>query len=170
MGPALVYDHLRRRSALAGLATRHPIADVDLLETVLALPPELAFHPRHGRPLLREAVAGLLPDEVRLRAAKSDFNAPFHAGLAGPDLPLVRRLLGGRDARIGAYVDRAALARDLLGAVPAGGGELQDWGLYTWRLVTAEMWLRMQDGVQAQTALRQEVEVLPMDVEICERR
>src|SRR3954452_6942188 len=99
MGPAMAYDHVRRRGALAGIEMRHPIVDADVLELVLRLPPEHAWSADHSRPLLRRAMAGLLPDEVRLRRAKSNFDAIFHQALRGPDLPALRALLDAPDLR-----------------------------------------------------------------------
>jgi asparagine synthase (glutamine-hydrolysing) len=143
MGPGLLYDHSRRRAAMAGIQPRHPLMDVDVIELVLQLPPELAYDPRHSRPLLREAMAGLMPDEVRLRPTKSTFDALFHECLAGPDLPILRELLGDPRAEVGAYVDLGMVHRRLLEpAPPAQPAALMEWALYCWRLVTAELWLR----------------------------
>jgi hypothetical protein len=145
IGPPLVFEQSRRRAALAGLESRHPLVDVDVIELVLQFAPELALDSRLSRPLLREAVAGLLPDEVRLRPAKSSFDELFHAALAGPDLPAARRLLRARDAELRAYVDLAAADRVLLACEPpAGQPYRQQWALRLWRLLTAECWLRSQ--------------------------
>jgi asparagine synthase (glutamine-hydrolysing) len=145
VGPALVYEQSRRRAAMAGIEARHPLVDVDVIELVLRLPPELAFDSRWSRPILRESVAGLLPDEVRLHRRKSSFDAVFHAILAGPDLQLVRRILGSPGAEVGAYVDLEAVRRQLLDRdPPLDGGPLQQWALAVWRLLTAECWLRAE--------------------------
>ncbi len=145
MGADVTYDHVRRRAALAGVEARHPLIDVDVIEYVLTLPPELAYDPRHSRPLVREAMEGLLPDEVRLRASKSTFDAVFHDALAGPDLRVARALLRPEDAELGAYVDLDLVAGRLLTAAPPPAARL-GWGLELWRLITAECWLRAQAG------------------------
>jgi asparagine synthase (glutamine-hydrolysing) len=144
MGPALVYDHVRRRALMAGLEPpRHPLVDVDVIELVLQLPPELAWDAHLSRPLLRDAMAGLLPDEVRLRPSKSTFDAVFHESLAGPDLPLVRRLLAEGEAELGAYVDLRAVHERLLDQPPpTRPAALMHWALHVWRMTTAECWLR----------------------------
>ncbi len=146
MGPALAYDHIRRRGALSGVRSRHPIVDVDVIELILSLPPELAFHPEHSRPLVREAMRGLMPEQVRLRPTKSSFDAVFHAALAGPDLPLARAILCDPAARVGAYVDLDVLRRELLDPEPPPAGPArQTWALWLWRTLTAECWLRAQE-------------------------
>lgn len=146
MGPALGYEHVRRRNVLAGIEPRHPLVDVDVLELVYRLPPELSFDRRFSRPLLREAVEGIVPDEIRLRAGKSSFDAVFHDSLAGDDLAVARLLLGSPDSRIGAYVDAERFRQTLLEPDPPPPGlRRQTWALSVWRALTAECWLREQE-------------------------
>lgn len=144
-GTAIVYDHVRRRAAMAGLEARHPLFDVDVIELVLRLPPELALDRTLSRPLFRTSMAGLMPEQVRRRPDKSNFDTVFHEILSGNDLPVVRELLSD-GAEVGAYLNSGAMRRELLARAP---GEsplgLQRWALSAWRLVTAECWLRMQE-------------------------
>jgi asparagine synthase (glutamine-hydrolysing) len=150
IGPALAYEHIRHRAAGAGMLARHPLMDVDVIETVLDTPPDLAFDPHVTRPLLREAMAGLLPEAIRVRPSKSSFDELFHASLAGPDLVVARALLGDRQAQLGAYVDLARLRSDLLDpGPPAPGAERMRWAVLLWRALTAECWLRAQDDPAA---------------------
>ena len=142
-----VHDHARRRAATAGLDARHPLLDAELLEFVLRLPPELSFDPHRGRPMLRASMAGLVPDEVRLRPGKSYFDAPFYEAMAGHDRDAVRRILLHPGAEIGAFVDPGVVRRDLLDVAPREHPlGLRHWTASTWRLVTAEIWLRSQGG------------------------
>jgi asparagine synthase (glutamine-hydrolysing) len=142
--PALVFDHVRRRTALAGLEARHPLVDVDVIELMLSAAPELSYDVLHSRPLLRECLAGLLPDEVRLRPQKSTFDALFQQCLAGTDLPAVRRLLGP-DAEVSRWIRLDVLRRALLDAGPPDhAGARRVWASNVWRTVTAECWLRFQ--------------------------
>lgn len=148
MGPALGYDHMRRRAALAGLEARHPLIDIDVIELILSLPPELAFDPARSRPLLRESMGGLLPDAVRLRPTKSNFDAIFHDALTGVDLGAVHALLKRRDAEVGAYVDLQKIG-EMVEAPPQGRHARMWWALQVWRLVTAECFLLGQTGFEA---------------------
>jgi asparagine synthase (glutamine-hydrolysing) len=136
------HDLLRQRAALSGVENAHPLLDdLDLIELVLRLPPDLAFHPELTRPLVREAVAGLLPDEIRLRPDKADFSRLVIDSLGGPDLATVEALLGARDAELWAYV-RPEEATKLL-RVPAERRSAE-WARLVARLVTMESWLRSQ--------------------------
>jgi asparagine synthase (glutamine-hydrolysing) len=147
VGPAAVFEQARRRAEVAGLAARHPLVDVDLIELMLSLDPAFAFDRRFSRPLLREALSGRLDDEVRLRRGKSYFDAVFQDALAGADLPAVRALLHPDDAKLAGYVDMRALHRELLTIEPAEHPRgIGYWSLRVWRLLTAELWLRAQEN------------------------
>jgi asparagine synthase (glutamine-hydrolysing) len=137
------HDFLRRKNALTGLVGGHPfLDDLDLIQLVLRLPPELSFDPELDRPLLRRAMAGLLPDVIRLRKEKSYFNALFETCLEGVDGPFVRTLLTSPDAEVRAYV-RADVVRSLL-LEPPTGRRPRGWGWAVWRLVGIECWLRAE--------------------------
>lgn len=161
IGPAAVYEQARRRAAGAGIQSRHPLVDVDLIQLVLRLDPALAFDARHSRPLLREAMNGALPDRVRLRPGKSYFDSVFHRALAEIDLPLARRLLDPTRAELAAYVNLAALNRQLF---DAAARPTESWALTLWRLLTAECWLRQQSDPDVCTKLR--VEATPAELSI----
>jgi asparagine synthetase B (glutamine-hydrolysing) len=148
MGQSMAHEHSGQRAAMAGIEARHPLLDVDVVELMFRVPPELAFQGALSRPLLRAAVAGLVPDVVRLRPDKRSFDAIFQQAIAGPDLPIARRLLGD-DAELGAYIDLVAMRTAVLDRVPADGPDRQHWTIQMWRLVTAECWLRAQSDAGA---------------------
>jgi hypothetical protein len=144
--PALgiAYDQMRLRAAGGGVAPRHPLKDVDLIELALRLPPEAAYDGSLSRPLLREAMAGLLIDRIRSRPAKSSFDAVFHDSLVA-DLEVARALLLAPDAEVRAYVDVDLVDElELRPGAPADYGSRQWWSVRLWRLLTAECWLRLQ--------------------------
>jgi asparagine synthase (glutamine-hydrolysing) len=140
-----VFEHHANRELITGVAPAHPMLDLDLVELCLATPPDAGLDPRYSRPLLRAAVAGALPDAVRLRPAKAHFESLIADCLAGPDDAAIRALLLDPGARLGEYVDRRRLARDLVdgGAVERGSFR---WMWLMWRSVTAELWLRGEEG------------------------
>jgi asparagine synthase (glutamine-hydrolysing) len=145
-GSRMAHDTTRRNGALSGIEPRHPLLDVDLIEGVLGFPPELAFERRFNRPVLREALAGLVPDEARLRPYKSNFDPVIVAGMDA-DLPLVRALLGP-GAHVGAYTDAGALAAHLA-SPPQPLSARRAWAMSLWYLATMECWLRLQAGEAA---------------------
>jgi asparagine synthase (glutamine-hydrolysing) len=135
-------EQTTRAARLAGVTERHPLLSLDLLEYALRLPPEGGFDAERTRPDLRRATAGLLPDEVRLRAEKVDFDAIRGYSLLA-DIEIVKELLG-RDARIRPLVEPDVVAA-LLEERPGRWGDLSRWGGWVMRLLTAECWLRQQE-------------------------
>ena len=120
-------DYLRRRAQLEGLESRSPLmADVDLAELMLRIPPEFAFDPHFDRPLGRESMRGIVPEPVRLpQPAKSNYASLMHITLTGPDVAGLRDLVLRPDAEIRAYVQTEPLER-LFQVAPASvtaGGE-----------------------------------------------
>ncbi len=135
-------DFVRQRAQWVGIEARPPLFDVDLIETALRIPPQFRFDPYLDRPIGREALAGVLPDPIRLSRRKSNLAPLYHRGLIGPDLPLIRQLLGGDRLEIAPWVQREVV-RDLIGnPPPVGGPNWYDWLGAIWGCTTAECWLR----------------------------
>jgi asparagine synthase (glutamine-hydrolysing) len=137
------HDYLRRKSSLVGLCDAHPfLDDLDLIEFVLRVSPEYAYDSRVSRPLLRAAMEGLLPPEVRRRPHKAAFNEFIEACLAGVDAPALERSVLAPDAEIRSFVDQETV-RDVFFR-PAPDDRPLGWAGIAWRLATAECWLRAQ--------------------------
>lgn len=139
-----VFEHQRRRAALCGLESRHPMLDLDLVELALRLPPTATFDRRFNRPVLRAAMAGLLPDSVRLRPGKAWFQSLIVDCLTGPDWVLVRRILGDPRAEVGAFVDLGEMRAALLDSEQRRREDPFRWMWQVWRLLTVECWLRIE--------------------------
>jgi hypothetical protein len=138
------HEYLRRRNALAGVGGGHPLLqDLDLIELVLQLPPELAFDPMLDRPLLRTAIPAV-PDVIRTRSDKAYFTPLFLEAVDVHDAAEIRRLVHAEDAAIRAYTQPELVREHLLDAAPAQRGEDRAWAL--WRLAVAELWLRRLAG------------------------
>jgi asparagine synthase (glutamine-hydrolysing) len=135
------FDYFRRRGRAAGMPAQHPFLDLDLIEHILTLPPEHGFDPYLTRPVLRQAMRGIVPDEVRLRRDKTYFDPLLDECVAVEDRRVIVGLLGAPDAEVLSLADRAGI-RALLDDRPSRGGS--SWTRDVWRLATAECWLRSQ--------------------------
>jgi len=75
------HDHLawlrHQEQVASGLERRDPYLDRDLVRFVTALPPTWLLHGGTRRGLFREAVRGLLPESIRVRADKASFEPAF---------------------------------------------------------------------------------------------
>ena len=139
-----MHDYLRHKSLLAGTEGKHPfLQDLELIELVLSLPPELAFDARYDRPLLRASMEGVVPDAIRLKTDKPHFTSIFVDAMSGPDYQTSVRLLRP-GAEIYAFARPEAIER-LLAASPRERRAFT-WAWTVWRLAVCEHWLRAQAG------------------------
>jgi asparagine synthase (glutamine-hydrolysing) len=154
------HDSLRQLADYAGVESRHPfLDDLDLIELALRIPPELVFDPTFDRPLLREAVRGLVPDDIRLRAEKTDLTDLWLESLKRVDWPMVMRLLGSGTPEVGAFIEVPVMRKTLLEASESRrkGG----WGLAVWRLLALECWLRHESDPSFAGRLLEELNERP---------
>ncbi|MGQ0801879.1 MAG: asparagine synthetase B family protein [Pseudomarimonas sp.] len=100
-------ERLSSVAAHFGIDPRHPFYDVRLLSWCVGLPPRLKERDGYSRWVLREQMAGVLPDALRWRAGKTSLSAQFHRAFAGADADLVNALLKQAGGPLAAYVDLA---------------------------------------------------------------
>lgn len=144
--PALgMFDELRRVGRSTGVELRTPLFDLDLIELVLRIDPRVSFDATLSKPVLRAALDGRVPDQIRLRPRKTYFNDVLIDAVRGPDRPQLERLLDHGELR--RYV-RPDAVRDLLDHESQPGVEWQH-AQTLWRLLGLECWLRAQEGPDA---------------------
>jgi asparagine synthase (glutamine-hydrolysing) len=133
--------HFRREAADDAIERRHPFLwDLRLIEAALRIPPHVQFDPVRDRPLLRDALTGLVPDAVRTRHAKSHFSSVVLAGIRGDESGLIEPLRRA-DAPVRAYLVAQALERRL----EAPPDQRSLFGAVSlWRLAIANHWLLNQ--------------------------
>lgn len=102
-----------RNSMRWSVGGRSPYLDRNLAEFLYTVPGEHLIRDGYAKSLLRDAVAGVLPDKVRLDKRKRGFNASIDSLLDRRDPMVVDRLLA--DGPIFDIVKRDALARFLDG-------------------------------------------------------
>jgi asparagine synthase (glutamine-hydrolysing) len=127
-----------RNSMRFGVEARVPFLDHRLAEAAAALPDRLRIDHGVTKVVLRRAVRGLVPDEIRLNRRKIGFAVPQVTWMAA-SMPAIRAAFADSPAIAGGLLDRqgveALLARPL---GPDGGAEL-------WRALSVERWLRRLD-------------------------
>jgi asparagine synthase (glutamine-hydrolysing) len=139
--PVVTHDveTVGRVASRCGIEVRHPFLDSRLVEFALALPGDQKLRGGRTRVILREAMAGLLPEEIRWRKGKADH---------GPILPHVLARAGTR--RLGTALDREAETLSGYVNLPAVRATLARWtptpstedALVLWRALTLGVWLR----------------------------
>jgi asparagine synthase (glutamine-hydrolysing) len=138
------FDYVRHRAKAAGVVAESPLYDFDLVEYCLSLPPELSYASAFSRPMAREAMRGLIPDDVRENNVKANFSPFCFDILTVGDGPAVEALLTAPDAELGAFVDMEWVRRRWRERPERGPTSTMVWGTQMWMLAAAECWLRSQ--------------------------
>lgn len=128
-----------RTYARHGLAFADPFSDRRLVELVLALPQAVLNRPNdQSKPLMREAVRGMMPEAARRGAGKIVPRPLFDSGLR-ERADLVRRLLTAPLVEQRGWVDAEALRRHFEGWLAGGDLDPEFW----WAL-QVEAWLKVR--------------------------
>jgi len=150
-GHYLLQVHRMTAQALTrGLEAAHPFRDRDLVAFLMAIPGEVVNDGGVPKAIVRKALRGILPEQVRNRRSKADFTAETNRAALN-DFAAVSELLTRSSAVVtGGYVDGRVLASSLQSCKEAladnDSGEA-GWDLS--QLLAFELWLRRFCGVRA---------------------
>ncbi|MFE6176916.1 asparagine synthase-related protein [Streptomyces sp. NPDC056464] len=100
-----------------GLGYAAPYLDDQVLEAALAIRVAERSTPGRYKPVLAEAVRGIVPDDILRRTTKGEYSTDFHVSLRRNRSALVDLFDGSRLARAG-LIDDAAIRASLLGVHP----------------------------------------------------
>lgn len=98
-----------RLSMAHGIEVRMPFMDWRLVTYVMSLPDEAKSDSERSKLVARDAMAGLMPENIRIDKRKVGFNSPMPGWLNGPLAPWVEVLLTRPNATFEALVDVPAL-------------------------------------------------------------
>ena len=136
--PSLLHYEDRLSMAFS-IESRVPYLDYRLVEYIASLPQDNKI--RHGitKYLLRKAIRGIVPDEIRCRMDKMGFVAPEEVWMREELRPFVLDMIGSDSFKNRKYWDAAGVAEEyrlfLEGKHP--------YSPEIWRFVCTELWLRM---------------------------
>ncbi len=125
-----------------GLELRLPLRDFALVQYMLAVPDHLLLQGVETRPVLRSAVRGLVPEEVRLRKGKAAFVDVFDRGMATANLSWTKNLLLDPDALWRGFIEEAAI-RSWVEATPSDRWEVMGY----LHAIYGELWRRKRAGL-----------------------
>lgn len=135
--PALL--HYEDRNAMAfSVEARVPFLDHRLVEWLARLPPELKLHRGMTKVVLREAMDGILPKEVRRRTDKMGFVTPEDRWLRVTWRSHIEALLDSTSCKSRPYW-RARVLKEWYRRFCDGRAAI---GPTVWRWVNLELWLR----------------------------
>jgi asparagine synthase (glutamine-hydrolysing) len=128
-----------RFSMAFSLESRVPLLDHKLVEYGLSLPDHLKVSNGWSKFAVRQAMRGLMPEQVRLRKSKLGFAVPDRQWLSRDLRGQITKLLEG-GLRCSRYVDTAALRRWYQSALGQTANRESFLGLF--RVLSVEMWMR----------------------------
>ncbi|MGE4538367.1 MAG: asparagine synthetase B [Desulfovibrio sp.] len=138
-----------RQCMAFGLENRLPFFDHRLAEFMFRIPGTLKI--RHGvtKHLLRTAMAGILPDETRLRVAKTGWNAPAHVWFSGDRIETLLDLVRSRRFRERGIYDPDVVERLIREHQRIVDGRIlaENHMMFLWQLVNLELWLRWHESL-----------------------
>ncbi len=138
-----------RLAAQVGVEQRHPFHDRRIVELAFAIPEEQRCRPGMPKWILREAMAALLPEEIRRRPGKADFSGVFTGAL---------REVEGADAFAAlaaagrGWIDGIAVTRmyeEMVGRRGRSPGRPAPAGWPLWMIYGIDVWLRAIGGGRA---------------------
>jgi asparagine synthase (glutamine-hydrolysing) len=126
-------------AAKAGVEVRWPFRDRRLVEFVLGIPAHQLYRPGESKRIMRRAMRGHLPDEIRLRRRPTSLRELFDRGIAEA-LPALERTLALPDATWPRYVDARWIAKVVPGRLRKGvdGAE----AVVPWQCAVMGLWER----------------------------
>ena len=135
---------LDRAAGAFSIEPRYPFWDQQLVEFCLALPPEQKIHRGWTRMVLRQALSGVLPEEVRWRGGKSNLGPNFQHTLLAFERERLDDVILKDPGPMEDYVDTTALrqAYARFGTQPT-----DDDTIMVWKGATLALWLR-QSGMR----------------------
>lgn len=118
--------------------SRVPFLDPRLVEYIFSLPPEAIIGSGWNKRVMREALAGILPEKIRRRRWKVGFTTPEMAWLIARK-DYVNDIFNSDSFNSRPWFDAAAV-RDAFGRICEGTAEET---LAVWRVLNLEIWLRV---------------------------
>jgi len=136
--PSLLHYEDRLSMAFS-IESRVPYLDYRLVEYIASLPQNTKI--RHGitKYLLRKAIRGIVPDEIRCRMDKMGFVAPEEVWMGGELRPFVLDIIGSGSFKNRKYWDAAGVAEEYRLFLE----KKHPYSPEIWRFVCTELWLRM---------------------------
>jgi asparagine synthase (glutamine-hydrolysing) len=124
-----------------GIAVHAPFLDTEVVRACLTLPAHRRADPVVPKPLLRVALAGLVPEPVLSRPTKGDYTRDAYLGIRRA-APALRRLLSSPAAADHGLIDPVPVRAALAGAIQ---GLPTPWGALN-QVFAVELWLRDMAG------------------------
>ncbi len=127
--PYLLHQY-DRCSMANGVESRFPFMDYRLIELSFSLALQSRIGGGFTKRILRTAMAGILPDSIRLNRRKTGFNSPFSEWLRGPLRTWVGDIAGSAAFRESDCFDGRGLQTLIHTSLQQNAGDLHEWNIW----------------------------------------
>jgi asparagine synthase (glutamine-hydrolysing) len=134
----MILPALDRPSMARGVEARVPFLDPQVIALATAMPADVKLRGRTEKHVLREALRGVLPDEIR-RRPKRGLVAPIHQWFREPLPPFALAALSPAEIRRTGYFDPLAVTA----ALEAHRSGRADRGLRLLGVLSLQLWDQM---------------------------
>lgn len=136
-----------RQAQYYGMQNLDPFLDHRLVEFMFQVPGQYKIRNGITKRLLRLAMKGVLPEETRLRIAKSGWNAPAHQWFMGQNLSMLRDLVASQSFRNRGVYDVVHI-QTLISEhekIVLEGASTETHMMFLWQLLNLEFWFQAID-------------------------
>ena len=134
--PDLNLAYSDKLSMACSIEARVPLLDNEIVDFMLRVPPDLKINGTTQKYLMREAVRGLVPDEV-IGRRKAGFGLPVRSWLRNELRPMVNDLLSPDRIRRRGLLNE----REVASILAANDRGERDCTLQIWAMLTLELWM-----------------------------
>jgi len=136
--PDLILNYSDKLGMAASVELRVPFLDNEVVDFAGGIPADWKLHGSTGKHILREAVRGIVPDEVLTRR-KAPFGVPVRGWLRKDLVPLVDDLLSEESVRRRGLFNYDAVKQ----TIEMSRRSLGTSSHQMWTLLTLELWFRI---------------------------
>lgn len=129
-------------AASLGIELRDPFRDRRVVELALRLPPHMLLRKTLVKHLVREAMRGILPEEIRLRTANSALLGLYRRGVLDREKSTLDRLVGNPNAGWRRFVNEGSLRESC--SMTTLGGKDQALVLLPFVCASFDRWVSRQ--------------------------
>lgn len=131
-----------RCSMAHGIEVRMPLMDWRLVRMACSLGPEAKIGGGYTKRILRDSMAGIMPEAIRQRRSKLGFNSPMIEWLNGGMANLVREVVSHPFWRESPFWDGPRLGDAILRKTAARAWSVDDWAtaLSVWTMMNLVIW------------------------------
>jgi asparagine synthase (glutamine-hydrolysing) len=128
-----------RYSMINGVEIRMPFLDYRIIEFAFSIPSSSKIRNGFSKSIVRDAMKGFFPDEVRLLKRKTGFNSPFTEWLKGPLKEWVYDEINSNDFKTASFINQEEVTNKIHRTINSDFSTFAD-GEEAWSLLMPYVW------------------------------